>query len=276
MHEIGLGAHRFAHHLYARETLEDLLPQHGELQFSQTIADAAVNAEAEGDVLARPRTVDDETVGLLDRIRIAVAGQVPHHHLVALADLLAGEFDVGQRGATHVRQWRLPADDLGYQACHQRRVVGEFGVLVRMAVQRKQAAADRIARGVVAADDEQDQVAEKLLPPHIARRGRMGQHGDQVILRWRIDPFIPQPREIVQALAQFAQAHLPGGHRAVAVRIAGGHVGPPGQETPVLERKIEQGRQHLRGQFHRHPLHPVELCADGQAIEDAAGTLANG
>jgi hypothetical protein len=54
-----------------------------QLHLAQPVAHATVDAEAERDVLARPGPVDDELIGVLDRLAVAVARQVPHHHLVA-------------------------------------------------------------------------------------------------------------------------------------------------------------------------------------------------
>ena len=70
---------------------------------------------------ARPGAVDDEFVGTLDHLFVAVARDVPHHHLVALFDLLAAELEVLERGAAHMRQRRLPADHLRHEAVDQSR-----------------------------------------------------------------------------------------------------------------------------------------------------------
>jgi hypothetical protein len=48
-----------------------------------------MDAETERQVLARAGAVDDERVRALDRVRFAVAGDLPHHHLVPRLDLLA-------------------------------------------------------------------------------------------------------------------------------------------------------------------------------------------
>ncbi len=111
---------------------------------------------------------------------------------------------------------------------------------------------------------------------HVARGRAVGQHRDQVVARRRVDPLVPQPGEVVLALAQFGAALLPRVHRAVAVRVAGGHVRPPGEQPPVVEGKVEQRGQHLRGQLDRHAPHPVEGLADRQAVEDARGAFADG
>ena len=67
VHEVRQGPLRLAHHLDAREALQDLLPQDPQLQLGQPVAHAAVDAEAERQVLARPGAVDDEASASLDR-----------------------------------------------------------------------------------------------------------------------------------------------------------------------------------------------------------------
>src|ERR1700753_2644341 len=78
------------------------LPDDLQLQFGQPHADAAMDAETERQMGARPGAVDDELVRVLDRLFVAVARDVPHHHAVALADGLAAEFGIDQCGAPHM------------------------------------------------------------------------------------------------------------------------------------------------------------------------------
>src|ERR1039458_8470253 len=94
------------------ETLHDFLPNDLQLQLGQSDSDAAMNPEAEGDVSARPRPVDDEFIGTIDDLVVAVARDVPHHDLVALLEPFAAKLDVLERGAAHMRQRRLPAAHL--------------------------------------------------------------------------------------------------------------------------------------------------------------------
>src|SRR3546814_121543 len=70
-----------------RPSLERFLPQHAQLHLREAIADTAMDAEAERQVMTRIGTVDDEPVGVLDLVAVTVARDVPHHDLIALLDL---------------------------------------------------------------------------------------------------------------------------------------------------------------------------------------------
>src|ERR1700733_3013822 len=122
-------------HLNMVEALEYLFPDNLQLKLRQPDPDAAVDAEAERDMGARPRPIDDELVGTIDRLLVAVAGDVPHHHLVALLDLLAAEFVIGKRGAAHMGERGLPADHLRHEAFDQGRIVAQLTILIRMLAQ---------------------------------------------------------------------------------------------------------------------------------------------
>src|SRR3954470_2682269 len=91
-----------ADHLDAVEALQHLFPDDLELELGKPHADAAVDAEAEGEVGARPRAIDDELVRPLEHLLVAVARDVPHHDAVALLDVLAANFSVLQRSAPHM------------------------------------------------------------------------------------------------------------------------------------------------------------------------------
>src|SRR4051812_17033785 len=146
----------FADHVDVVETLENLFPNNLELEFSEPQADAAMDAEAEGKMRARPGAVDDEIVGPFDRLFVAVARDVPHHDLVTLLDLLAAELEIGQRGAAHMCQRRLPADHLGHEAVEQGGVLTQLAILFGMLAECVDRARHGVARGVVAADDQKD------------------------------------------------------------------------------------------------------------------------
>src|SRR5947209_4245166 len=122
-------------HLNVAEALEDFFPDDLELQLGKSQPDTAMYAEAERNVGARPRPVDYEFIRTLDHLLVAIAGDVPHHDLVAFFDLLAAEFNILERGPAHVRQWRLPADHFGHETVDQFGIGAQLAVLIRILVQ---------------------------------------------------------------------------------------------------------------------------------------------
>src|ERR1700687_1244368 len=116
---------RRAHDLETKIPLLDFFPENPQLLLGQTIADTAVDTGAERQMLPRLYAVNDELVGALDLFLVAVSGDIPHHDLVALGDLAAGELDVIARGSAHVQHRRLIANDFGHQGRDQR-VPGEI------------------------------------------------------------------------------------------------------------------------------------------------------
>src|SRR5213595_1154046 len=69
--EVGDGPFGFADDLDAGEALQDLLPKHAQLKLGGAVAHAAVDAEAEGDVVPGTRPVDEEVVRPLDHLGVA-------------------------------------------------------------------------------------------------------------------------------------------------------------------------------------------------------------
>ncbi len=155
--EVGVEPHRRSDDLDAEVALQHLLPQDPDLHLGQSVANAAMDAGAEGEMLARLRPPDDEAVGLVDRRLVAIARDVPHHHLVA------------RRGSCLPAELRYPSSRCaacGSPALAQRIVsdtrlgicarVGPHLVdLGRIVEHRHQARRHRVARRVVAAHDQQ-------------------------------------------------------------------------------------------------------------------------
>ena len=168
-----------------------------QLHLGQAVADAAVDAEAERQVLARPLAVDDEGVGVLDHGLVAVARDVPHDHLVARLDGLAAELDVARRGAAHVGQRRLPADDLRHHragsapgwraACRTGRGSGSAPARRR----RSSCGWCRCRRRSAARCCPRYSIGG-----HVPGGLAVGQHGDQVAAGGGVHPLVPQLREV--------------------------------------------------------------------------------
>ena len=132
-------------------------------------------------------------------------------------DLLAAELEVGQRRTAHVRQRGLPADGLGDHRGDQLRMLAQLLVLVRVLVERQDRAGDGVTGGIVAADDQQDDIPEVLHRLHVPRRLAMGQHGDEVIARLGVHPVVPEADEAVEALHELLAPELKAGDTSVCL-----------------------------------------------------------
>src|SRR5271169_520246 len=89
-----------------------------------------MHAEAERDMLAGARPVDDQIVWIGDRVVVPIARDEPHRHLVALLDRLATELEIRKCGAPQVQHRCVPADDFRYQTRHQLGVLPQLLMLL--------------------------------------------------------------------------------------------------------------------------------------------------
>ena len=139
-----------------------------------------------------------------------------------------------------------------------------------------QAARHRIARGVVAADDQQAERADELGQRHVLRGLAVGHHRDQVELGRLGGTLLPQRRHDLGHLHQFRRPLGFTAHNGILVLdIGDGDIGPMGELAPVLLGKVEQRRQHHGRQLGRHEIDPVERLVARQAIEHPRRALAD-
>ena len=68
-------------------------------------------------------------------------------------------FDIFKRGAAHIGERRLPANDLRHHVRNQAVIGFQFGVLVREFIQPVDAARHGVAGRVIATDNQQDDIA---------------------------------------------------------------------------------------------------------------------
>src|SRR5262249_14880788 len=85
--EIGVSINRLVLHFDLQIAAQYFLPQDLQLHFRQAIAQTAMDAKAKRHMLARASAIDNEFVWLVDVFLIAIARDVPDHHLVAGLDL---------------------------------------------------------------------------------------------------------------------------------------------------------------------------------------------
>jgi len=245
--EIGAHAFHFAHHIHPHPALVHFFEQHPQLHFGQPRTDAAVDAVAKRKIAPGIFAGDVERVGVFEHFGIAVGGEIPQHHLVALFDRLAEHLGIFGAGAAHMRKRHLEPQNFLH------RIGDQFGVLLKGCaligefVQGMDDTRHGVAGGVIAADDEQDQIAHELLGSHFAHRFGMDHHRDEVIARHFVGgAFDPQRLEIGRHFvenppAQFIElAH--GAQFGIARPIR-----PEGQQPAVFPRKAEQDREHPGG-----------------------------
>ena len=73
-----------------------------------------------------------------------------------------------------------------------------------------------------------------------------------------LDALLPEPGEIGRAFHQLGLPLLLGGDEAAGAGKGGGDVGPARQLAAVLPGEVEQHGEHLRGEFDRDLVDPVE------------------
>ena len=248
--------------------------QRRQLQFGHTGANATVDAIAEGQMAAGVLAVDDDLVAIGEDAFVAVGRAIPERQLVALLDLVAEQFGVFGRGAAHMGQRRLPADQLMHRVDGEVMVVVllQLGALLGELVEPVSKGRHRIARRVIAADDQQDKVPHEFLMAHMLHRIGLEHDRDEVMLAGVLGLFVPKLLE--------RGAHFKGGgepvlalfQRPEAFDIAK-HVRPTGQLVAFFKREIEQDGEHLRCQLDRQLFHPIKRRVERQAVEDGGGPL---
>ena len=137
-----------------------------------------MQTEAKRQMLTGIGPVDDESLWVLNHLVILVARGVPHNDLVALLDVLAIKLSVHLRRATHIGQGRLPTDDLRDHIRNQRHISTQLFVFLGELVEREHAPGDRVAGRVVAADNQQENIAQIFHGRHILCCLTMGEHRD--------------------------------------------------------------------------------------------------
>ena len=136
-------------------------------------------------------------------------------------------------------QRRLIADDLGYHARDQVRVFAQLPILIRVLIKEPNPARNRIARGVVAADDQQNDFPRNSFGSMLRVDGEWASIEMRSLPAVGIDPLVPEPGEVGKALPEHRHLLLVGVDRSAGVDVGGRDVRPVGQGMAILEGKIE-------------------------------------
>ena len=153
------------------------------MQLRQPCTDTAVDAVAEGDMAASVLAREIELVGVLEHLLVAIGRQIPQNDLLAFLDGLAEHLGVLGAGTPHMRQRSLHAEHFLHRIGDHVGVLLEQLALLGVFVELVDEAAHRIARGVVAAHDQQDQIAHEFLRAHLVHRLGVDHHRDEIVTR---------------------------------------------------------------------------------------------
>ena len=184
--------------------------------------------------------------------------------------------------ATHVGERGLPAQDLVDHLRHQRRLGAQPVELLGELVERQHAAGHRVAGGVVAADDQQGQVAQELHRPLDDVLGVLGElhQGDQVVAgllagREPCRLVVPELAEGAGNLGGRAVGLVDVRGAARGAGAAGHQVGPLRQLAALVVGEVQQRGEHPRGQLDADRVDPVEGLPDRQRVEDLPHSFAD-
>ena len=130
-------------------------------------------------------------------------------------------------------------------------------------VEAVDAAGHRVTGGVVAADDQQQQVAEVLKGRHVLGVLTVGKHGDE-IKAGLATTLVPQLLEIGDALEQLVDLLLLGFDDATRSGDGEHDVRPAGELAAILHREVEEGGEHEGRELDRDHVDPVERLVLGE------------
>ena len=152
--------------------------------------------------MTRTLTVDIKIVGLIDDLIIAVTRYVPHGYLVARLDLLTSKFIVFLYRSAHIGQRGLVTNNLWYCFWNKVMVRFQLGELVWELIHEVNPTRDGIPGGVIATNDQQDQVTEVLQRVHFLHVFVVCHHRDEIkAITWvLLCTIAPEFHEDFQAL----------------------------------------------------------------------------
>ena len=118
-----------------------------------------------------------------------------------------------------------------------------------MFVERQDAAGNGVAGGVIAANNQQQDIAQQFLRGHVIGGRVVGKHGNQVKLGGLGFALVVILSEVGETLEQFLET-LFRGIKIFRVAQVGNRVRPIDQLHAVFLGHVKQGRQHLPGELH--------------------------
>ena len=242
-------------------------------------------AAAEGDVIVGlAGDVEPQRVGEL--LLVEVGRDQPGDDLVALADADAVQLGVGRGRAAEVDHGRAVAHDLVGGGAHQLGLLPQPLHRLRVVHQRLHAVGDRLARGLVAGHDQQQEhgvelllgqpVAVLVLPHHQLRDQVVGGMlapltGDLVAVVVELHGV--RAAERVEAVLRALRAGRVQAAQ-VGIGVSDHLVAPRDQPLVVGQRHAQDPAQHLDRQLLGDLLDEVELAPGQRLVQDLACEVA--
>jgi len=193
---MGQGAFRRTDNFNIQFSWKYFFPQYSELHFGKTIANTSMDTESKWKMSPWALPVNDELIRVCNHSLVTVAGQIPHNYFFSCGYLHACYFSLFGGRSPHHGEGRLPANNFWHHGRDQSRITLEHSPLLWMIMQSQQSACNWITCRVIAANNQQDQGAKKLLLIHFQRG--MRQHRNQVALGFAVCAFLVEIIEIVK------------------------------------------------------------------------------
>ncbi len=243
-----------------------------------------------GTALAEGEVVDVgsahvDAVRVLEVGVVPVAGGEPHDDLVALCDRLAAELDRARRRTTEVVDRAGPPQQLLEARRDERGVLLHRPQLVALSHQAEHGVADGLTRGLVAGDDEEQEVVVEVgVGERDPVHGELvGEDADQVCAIAAlatvaespsvVEDLLSRGRAERQVLVLLALRRVERELRVVRVGVPDHLVAPRDQLAGVLLGHVEQSRQHLDGEVTADLLDEVELLVLERLVDRLLGQL---
>ena len=150
-----------------------------------------------------------ELVRVFKHLFISIGRKIPQDNFVTLFDLLPEHFCIFRASPPHMRKRGLHPQDFLHCIGNEFRLLFEEFALLGILVELINDAAHGIAGGVIAAHNQQYQIAHEFFRPHLVHRFGMDHHGDQIVARlFIVSALHPKRLEISAHLMQDVPAHF--------------------------------------------------------------------
>ncbi len=126
--------------------------------------------------MARVGSIDLKLIRVRNEVFVSIPRYVPHQELVTFQDLFIADLTIFVRGTSHIGNRRLPTNNFRNHIRCEPMVGPEFLVLDRIFVKGQHSTRNGVSSGVIATDDQQQKIAEKLVRLHVSGSFTISKH----------------------------------------------------------------------------------------------------